>query len=203
MYGILSVMDSASYWVHWFPVHMVWHVLVAGSLGWWVAQRTGHASLGWACAAISLLVDLDHVADYLRYYGWQHVSWRDFVNGSYMRESGRVYIFGHAWEWVVVLLIGARLPMPARQRAAAFALAIGLAGHLAVDTIDHREYIGKNILMYRLAHGFAASAIITPATQRAVWGEVRWPPTPVSRATSRRVRSPSSLPLTTVPTADR
>ena len=59
-----------------------------------------------AFLAAGVLVDLDHLADYWRETGW-NLDLGRFFRMFAQNEFERLWVFAHAWEWLVVGCIAA------------------------------------------------------------------------------------------------
>ena len=77
------------------------HFGVTLGLAWFFYMLTG----GWSWPALAVLggvfIDLDHFIDYFGYFGWKF-DLKAFFEHGYM-ASGKVYVFFHSWELVVIL----------------------------------------------------------------------------------------------------
>lgn len=110
---------------------------------------TWTASLVYAAAVIlgGIFIDLDHLIDYALYFG-ARFDLQDFL-GSSALASGKIYLFLHSWEIVLILFL---MGLAART-APLLALSLGMAGHLIVDQVqikNPRAYF----LVYRMLKKF-------------------------------------------------
>lgn len=106
---------------------------------------------------ITLLIDLDHLFDYLLSYGLV-INLPLMLSGEYFRTSGKIYIPLHSWELVVVLLVGylfAKIKIKNNYKVKQLPIVSSLAisVHLVFDIL----YYGFNPLVYfaiyRILHG--------------------------------------------------
>lgn len=126
------------------------HLLAALPLGGAYYWSEGSAVLAGLAAAASVLVDVDHLPDYL----WWRRGWRgleDFFDASYKHRVPFILIVTHSWElmalaWGLILTLGAP---PWVQ-----ALAVGWLYHLAWD--QWRNSVGARFyfLLHRARMGF-------------------------------------------------
>jgi len=116
-----------------------------------------------------ILIDLDHFYDYFLVYGfdWDFLA---FVNGEWIVASGKMYLPFHSWEIIILLvLIASQI---SKWKPVTLALAIGMTGHLCVDTVGHGEHPGKNWLTYRVAQNFNSKNILSTkqkSTEQGMW----------------------------------
>lgn len=125
------------------------HILAAVPLAgaWW--GLGGPAGPALAAALASVLVDLDHLADYLWWRGgWRGVS--DFFHSFHSHSVTRLALLAHSWE---LAALGGLwlwwLGWPAWPAAAW----TGWVYHLAWDQIVNPVGWPFYFLVYRLAHG--------------------------------------------------
>jgi len=123
------------------------HFTVTSALAWYFFLRTG----GWLWPALcftgGVLVDLDHLIDYFRYYGL-HFDLKEFFSHRHL-ERGKVRLVFHSWELVMLFwLLSAKISyfLP---------LAAGMTGHMMIDQFTfHRESVFFYFLIYRWHHRF-------------------------------------------------
>lgn len=126
------------------------HLLAALPLGGAYYLSQGSAPLAAAAAAASVLVDLDHVPEYL----WWRGRWRgleDFFESFHEQRVPRIVIPVHSWElaalaWGLMLGLGA----PAWLHA----IVVGWTYHLAWDQITNSVGVGFYSLANRWRLGF-------------------------------------------------
>jgi len=135
-------------------IHEILHLLVGAILGL-VLARVGQwrAVLPWILLS-SLLIDVDHIADYLRTVG-PHWDTRALTTGSYFASSGRVMVLLHSWELAVVMVLIGLIVGDRKYSAPLLGLGIGMIGHLAVDQVWYRQPWSSYFLVMRWLHGFA------------------------------------------------
>lgn len=110
------------------------------------------ASGSWQLAAASIaagvLVDLDHVIDYLIEYGFlldRRLFFRSFSEGLYRK----IYILLHGWEWIAISWIAAAL---SGWNVWLSGIVIGLAHHMITDHfVNGASPLGYSLL-WRIAH---------------------------------------------------
>jgi hypothetical protein len=126
------------------------HMLAALPLGGAYYLGEGSAPLALAAATASVLVDLDHVPDYLWWRGrWGGVS--DFFEAFHDKRVPRIVIVVHSWElmllaWGLILGLGA----PAWLKA----LAVGWLYHLCWDQLTNSVDCKFYSLIHRARQGF-------------------------------------------------
>ncbi|MBI4799371.1 MAG: hypothetical protein HY794_11725 [Desulfarculus sp.] len=126
------------------------HVVAALPLGGAYYWSEGSAALAGLAVAASVLVDVDHLPDYL----WWRGGWRgleDFFESFYEQRVPRILIVTHSWElmalaWGLILALGA----PPWVKA----LAVGWLYHLTWDQLCNSVGARFYFLLYRARLGF-------------------------------------------------
>ena len=124
--------------------------VAVGGVFWWLDGNPAHVAIA---LAFGWLVDADHLCDYLIWLkrSGAKVSARDFVSGRFFKDSRKVYVPFHAWEWVLMLglLAGTAGGYAAHLYCAAFAL----LAHLIQDQLTNSPRTFGYSISYRFYHG--------------------------------------------------
>ncbi len=126
------------------------HAAAALPLAAAVHWAGGSLTAAGLAGAASVLVDLDHVADYV----WWRGGWRgvdDFFASYHAHRVTRLLLLMHSWElllpfWGLLALLAAP--------AWLWALAVGWSFHLVLDQLANPVGLGFYFLAYRSRRGF-------------------------------------------------
>jgi hypothetical protein len=123
------------------------HVVFTLLLSWFFYYFTER----WTWAVITvfggILIDIDHFIDYFLHFGWKF-NLEDFFESRQL-ASGKVFLFFHSWElvlliWTLSVLFSWMIP-----------LAAGMTLHLLIDCLySHRRDILFLSLIYRWRNRF-------------------------------------------------
>ncbi len=134
------------------------HCISAGPLAVAAYAATGgsFAAAFWAAVG-SVLIDCDHIADYVLWNrGWGGMG--HFFASCEDGRLGRLYLLLHSVEWLIFLwvLVGTGIAAPW-----GVGLTIGLSGHLLLDWIGNRHLVQPSFywLWYRASNGFDGNAL--------------------------------------------
>jgi hypothetical protein len=120
-----------------------------GLLVFWISRS---AAAAWACLVTGVLVDLDHLADYVLEFG-PRVRLHHFL-GAFSEHLFRFVIVPlHGWEWVAAGLAAAWW-LDWRPVACSALAAYTL--HMTMDQIGNRPRPGAYFLTARILHRFAS-----------------------------------------------
>lgn len=101
-----------------------------------------------------IFIDLDHLIDYFLYFKFSFFDIKKFLKGEYMK-SGKIFLFLHSWELVLLLyLISYLFMLP----EIAF-LAFGMTIHLIIDNYK-RHKKAFYLIFYRAANNFQIRKIL-------------------------------------------
>lgn len=108
---------------------------------------------------VALAIDVDHLIDYFIYLRRSNktFSFSYFLAGKYFHAQNRIYVFFHAWEWVVILLLYSL----AGWGSIYGAIAAGLAIHYVVDTATNNVTVDTYLLSVRVIEKFRLDTIVT------------------------------------------
>ena len=123
--------------------------LAVGGVFFWFDGKLAHVAIA---LAFGWLVDADHLYDYLIWVkrSGAKVSVHDFISGRFFKDSLKVYVPFHAWEWVVVL---GMLACTAGGYAAHFyCAASALLAHLIQDQLTNSPRALGYSISYRFYH---------------------------------------------------
>lgn len=98
----------------------------------------------------SVFVDADHLFDYFKFYGLKF-NLQQMISSSYFTDSGKVFVFFHGWEYVVIFLFLGKI---SRKTFVFYPLAITLFFHLAWDQISYTSNPLAYSILFRFLHGF-------------------------------------------------
>ena len=104
-----------------------------------------------SCFISGILIDLDHVLDYLIIYGWRSFTIRRFFYVFYHVQLKRIYLLFHAWEWLLFLLVAAGITDWNPWFTGLFA---GIGLHMILDYIHNGGYIWSYSLILRWRNNF-------------------------------------------------
>jgi len=128
------------------------HFFLSLTAGLIVGYRLGNY---WAIALALLsgfCIDADHLIDYGIYKKFRGFDLKEFLSGKFFDYSGKVYVFFHGFEYVVVLIIlGIIWPY---LGWVFFSLALSLLFHLIFDTFYNRPSLPTYFIFYRIYHHF-------------------------------------------------
>lgn len=139
-----------------------YHVIVSTSLSLtlWLFLRS------WPLAVASwitgVLIDLDHVLEYLIQRGRLR-RLQDLFHASYNRVYTKAYLILHAWELVA---LWAGLGVATGWNRWVVGGAIGFVQHLALDQIRNRPSRWAYFLSWRARHDFSYDATFPPRRRR-------------------------------------
>lgn len=106
-------------------------------------------------------VDLDHGIEYLLAYGLD-IDLNAFFGGHMFVVLDKIYVLGHAWEWIILLGWWAKHAKHKPLKYFLVGLALGLFTHLVFDQYsNHINKFGYSII-YRIAVGFDLRAVTGP-----------------------------------------
>lgn len=121
------------------------------------AAAGGSVAAGFMAGFSSVLMDLDHVADYVIHNrGWGGVE--DFFKSCEEGRLTKLYLVMHGFEWLILLwlLIGTGAAAPW-----GVGLAIGMSGHMLLDWLGNRHIVKPSFywLWFRAQHNFDGNAL--------------------------------------------
>ena len=145
------------------PLHLAIHFILACLVGYLVGARFKKIWLGVVAGIIGgFLIDLDHILEYLLVYGW-HFNITYFLEGRQFLTSGKIHIWFHAWEYIPLILIAARLLRP-KKTIYVFLIALACGGfiHLVSDCLINQYPPQNYSLFYRYEKDFSAERLLSP-----------------------------------------
>lgn len=129
--------------------------LPLAGLAWAVTGGSGAAALAAGVAAVC--IDFDHITDYvLCNRGWGGV--KHFFASCEEGQLPRLYLLLHSWEWQILLW---GLVVSGLGPVWLTGLAIGLTGHILLDSFGNRRMVRPAFywLCLRAAQGFAGDRL--------------------------------------------
>jgi hypothetical protein len=109
------------------------------------------------CFLAGILVDLDHVIDYVRCTGW-NLNIKYFFQFVYGIHYDRLTILFHAWEFSVLFVI---MIMVTGGNLLVLAVGIGFIQHLIFDQCTNPIKPFAYFIIYRLRHKFSKESILS------------------------------------------
>lgn len=126
--------------------HVMLSAAVSGVI--YAASRSWPATL--SSLAAGILLDGDHVLDYLREYGFR-LNLRELFHASYERTFKRTFLVLHAWEWTPLVIAAVWWSGANPWLAGA---AIGWFQHLLADQLVNTPNKRAYSIIWRWRHGF-------------------------------------------------
>jgi len=122
------------------------------SVGVWFFTRSPLA--GFLCFASGVLIDIDHLFDYIVNFGSTNLSPKAIYRGckklANVNESKRLHLFFHAIEMGIILWLATIVT----KNIYLFALALGYSGHLLLDVPNARIKPSSYFMTIRIINGF-------------------------------------------------
>jgi len=135
------------------------HIAASLPLGLTVGLATGAAGYALVAVLASILIDLDHIPDYIfARRGWRGV--KDFFATCYRGEMDTALFALHAWEWPILLGGGFVLGLVPPWLAL---IGVGFAYHLVFDLICNRPPAsGFYWFTFRASKRFSVDRLFCP-----------------------------------------
>ena len=128
------------------------HFLLSLFAGTLVSLFFGHYDLVPIALLSGFFIDADHLIDYCLFRKFKNFSLKEFFSGRYFDYSGKVYVFFHAFEYVLILLILGVIFKDFQWLY--FSLGLSLLFHLLFDTFYNRPKWPTYFVFYRIYHRF-------------------------------------------------
>ena len=148
--------------------HEITHLissLIAGYLVWKIYKKPIPAFLAGLLGGF--FIDLDHLIDYFLTFGF-NFNLNYFLQSYQFAVSQKIYVFFHAWEWIILLLIyysylKNKQPQHNNSKLSILsfilALALGMIAHLIIDTISNSVVPMAYSIIYRALNDFSSAKI--------------------------------------------
>lgn len=126
------------------------HLIVTSILSLLIYKFYSNFALVVLAVIGGILIDLDHFIDYFMCFGFKF-DLKKFVLIDYLK-SGRIYIFFHSWELIILIYLTGFFLGWGRY---SLALSLGMLGHLVVDSSFRKAFLPYS-LFYRMWYNFDA-----------------------------------------------
>jgi hypothetical protein len=133
-------------------VHVAASAAVSGVL-YGVTRSVTITAVSFFCG---FLIDIDHVFDYLREYGFRF-SLKAFFAAFYGNRFKRLILIFHGWEWMLLLLF---LSWRSGWNEVLVGLFFGAVSHLIIDQMGNEVTGPGYFFCYRVAKRFMLKAIV-------------------------------------------
>jgi len=127
--------------------HIAFSTILSGIL-YMVTKSWGMTA---ACFISGILIDLDHVLDFLIIYGWPFTLKRFFQVFYHELKFKQIYLLFHAWEWMILLFVSAWMTSWNPWFIGMF---IGVGHHMVLDYINNGGYLWSYSLICRWRNNF-------------------------------------------------
>ncbi len=133
------------------------HVILSCVNAMGVYLVTGSVSLTAVCFVAGVLMDLDHMYDFLVSKPKSLLDLREFISGDYLKRSGKCYLFLHSYEIVIALMLLSATELI----SASTGLALGSTWltHLLADQFSNSVFPWSFFLTYRIKVDFSVASI--------------------------------------------
>jgi hypothetical protein len=98
-------------------------------------------------------IDLDHLVEYLIVFGL-NFDLQTFFSGIYFEQSGKLHIFFHGWEYVLIGLLIFYFLKNQKLKALFLALSLGMFFHLTADVFLNHLSVPTYSILYRYSMDF-------------------------------------------------
>jgi len=138
------------------------HALSSLFAGGLLFAATGDMAAASSCFAAGILIDLDHLLEYIWYVG---LPWnpKDFVEACRETRYPKTFLFFHSWELLAILWI---YLFASFQVGAPLGCAVGLTLHLLLDQLGNDTFAPTYLLGYRIAVSFDAARLFRKVARR-------------------------------------
>ena len=133
------------------------HIIVSASLGAAVGFFTESLFAGLLCFLSGVLVDLDHVIEYIIHYGLKPLNYREFrlvcSKMPKQKEEGgieRLYLVFHTTEFIVLLWVAFAFS----KNIYLFSIALGYTVHMIQDAVANGLKPSAYFITMRLKNNF-------------------------------------------------
>lgn len=133
------------------------HIIASLTIGalLWLFTRSLYA--GFLCFASGILVDLDHILEYIIHHGWKDLTFKNMYEACEQteRQKGdmrfkKLYIIFHISEIAILLWIAAIYT----KNIFLLAIAWGYSSHLILDVIGNNTYPISYFMFWRAINKF-------------------------------------------------
>lgn len=134
------------------------HAVISVVAGAGVAAWTQSWVAGLACVVSGVLIDADHHLDYWlanKKFPWTYKQLQAFCCPQ---ETGKMYLFLHAFEWQIILWSVIVLFQPG---AIWLGIAVGMSVHLIFDQFTNHIQPWSYFIVFRAVNGFAREKIFS------------------------------------------
>lgn len=102
----------------------------------------------------SFLIDADHLIDLWLYTSQNHVPFNPWLLFSdYFHQAGKIYLFFHSYEIILLLLIAGIFFV--KYRKYLLAVSISMLVHIILDQLTYHPVFLEYFFVYRLINGFS------------------------------------------------
>lgn len=147
-------------------MNLFWHLtihlalsILAGSIIFIIFRKFWPAFLSAIIAGV--VIDFDHLIDYFLAFGGDfHLNY--FLSGYQFLKTDKIYIWFHAWEYVIIFIIAAIIIKNSIVKITLFSLALGLFFHLSADCLLNEGMRPQAYsIIYRIKNNFDAERLVT------------------------------------------
>jgi len=134
-------------------IHLGHHFLLGLGVGifcWWFTKSLW---LGLAGGLVNILMDLDHLIEYLFFS--RRFDLEGFLDGSYFEKKGKILVIFHGWEYVI---IASGLWLLTKSEIFGV-IAIALGTHLVFDQLSWNLFPWSYFVLYRMKNKFLIDKI--------------------------------------------
>jgi hypothetical protein len=128
-----------------------YHVTFSTILSGILFMMTKSWSITAACFISGILIDLDHVLDFFILYGWRSFTIKRFFHVFYHVQFKQIYLFFHAWEWLLLLYLAAWIT---GWNPWFIGMFVGAGHHIILDYISNGGYLWSYSILLRWRNNF-------------------------------------------------
>ena len=124
----------------------------AGAALWYFSKSF---SAGLLCVLLGVIIDFDHVIEYVLHYGWEGLSIKKVYDACDNLSFSKLYILFHTWE-VAILFWAAYF---ITKNIYILALSLGYSTHLVLDAIANPLHPHSYFMLWRAHKKFRTKDI--------------------------------------------
>lgn len=141
------------------------HIIASVPLGLTVGLLTESLIAGLLCFFSGVLIDIDHIIDYIIHYGLKGFSFKQTYRAckkfAEREEEGglkKIYLILHVWEMAILFWVSFLFT----KNICLLAIALGYSGHLILDASNNIMKPSSYFIILRIKHDFRTIKLLNP-----------------------------------------